>query len=149
MDCALGAAEPANPKANRAARALLDYFHGLAGRSDHKILSGQLVDFGNGANLKLMEAIHEKPGEWPAKIGVDYADFGRGGITTKIPNQAAIAYGNHPQPSRRLRLPQISERSAGAFPAHVLLYVVEREVEPGSEQLHERDARRSRYRQPG
>jgi mannan endo-1,4-beta-mannosidase len=39
-----------------------------------------------------MEQIHDKTGHWPAIIGVDYADFGRGSLTYDAPNKAAIAY---------------------------------------------------------
>ena len=88
-------AEPANPKSNSASRALLDYFHDLSGRTAGKrILSGQFSDFGNGANLRIMERVHEKTGHWPALVGVDYADFPRGSLTTKVPNQVAINYWN-------------------------------------------------------
>ena len=86
-------AEPANPKSNPATRAQLDYFHDLSGRTAGKrILSGQFSDFGNGANLRIMERVHEKTGHWPALVGVDYADFPRGSLTTKVPNQVAINY---------------------------------------------------------
>ena len=92
--CSRGmSAEPANPKSNPASRALLDYFHDLSGRTAGKrILSGQFSDFGNGASLRIMERIHEKNGHWPALIGVDYADFPRGSLTTKVPNQVAMDY---------------------------------------------------------
>jgi len=84
-------AEPANPKSNAATRALLNYFHELSNRTEGKrILSGQFSNFGNGANLRIMERVHETAGHWPALIGVDYADFPRGSLTTKIPNQVAI-----------------------------------------------------------
>ena len=87
------AAEPANPQATPATRRVLDYFHELSARKEgRRILSGQFSDFGNGANLRLMERIHEKTGHWPALIGVDYADFSRGSLTTKVPNQVAIEY---------------------------------------------------------
>ena len=85
-------AEPANPKTNAKARALLDYFHALGSRTNKHILSGQFANFGNGANLRLLAQVHEKTGHWPAIIGVDYADFGRGGLTFKTPNQACIEY---------------------------------------------------------
>lgn len=85
--------DPANPKTNAKARAVLRYFQELATRTHGaRILSGQFSDFGNGANLRIMERIHEKTGRWPALIGVDYADFGRGSLTSKAPNQAAIEY---------------------------------------------------------
>ena len=87
------AAEPANPKATPQARRVLDYFHEVSGRKEgRRVLSGQFSDFGNGANLRIMERIHERTGHWPALIGVDYADFGRGSLTTKVPNQVAIEY---------------------------------------------------------
>jgi len=87
------AAEPANPKTTAQARAVLNYFHELSARKEgRRILSGQFSDFGNGANLRIMERIHEQTGHWPAMIGVDYADFRRGGLTTKVPNQVALDY---------------------------------------------------------
>lgn len=87
------AAVPANPKANVAARRVLDYFHELAVRTEgRRILSGQFTDFGERANLALMADIQAKTGQWPALIGVDYADFPRGGLTWRIPNRVAIDY---------------------------------------------------------
>lgn len=87
------ASEPANPQASPATRRVLDYFHELSARKEgRRILSGQFSDFGHGANLRIMEQIHERTGRWPALIGVDYADFGRGSLTTKVPNQVAIEY---------------------------------------------------------
>ncbi len=86
------AAEPANPKASTAARAMLDYFHSLGTRTNKNILSGQFADFGQGASLRLLERIQEKHGHWPAILGADYADFRTGGLTWRAPNQAAIAH---------------------------------------------------------
>jgi len=86
------AAEPANRASNPRVRAVLDYFHSLAGKAEKRILSGQFADFGNSADLKIMERIHDLSGEWPALLGADYADFPRGGLTYKTPNAAAIAY---------------------------------------------------------
>jgi mannan endo-1,4-beta-mannosidase len=72
---------------------VLDYFHELSARQDaSRILSGQFTNFGAGAELRIIQRIHERTGVWPASIGVDYADFGRGGVTTKVPNQVAIEY---------------------------------------------------------
>ncbi len=88
----LCAAEPANPKTSPAARAVLDYFHGLENRTSKRIVSGQFSNFGNGASLRLLEQVHEKTGHWPGMIGVDYADFGRGSLTCEIPNRASIDY---------------------------------------------------------
>lgn len=86
-------AEPANPKANPKARAVLQYLRALdARREGPRILSGQFSDFGRGANLRIMERVHERTGHWPALIGVDYADFGRGSLTYEIPNRVAIEY---------------------------------------------------------
>jgi len=84
--------QPANPAANPAARRVLDYFWSLDGRTNKHIVSGQFSDFGNGANVRIMERIHEATGHWPGIIGVDYADFGRGSLTFKKPNEACIAY---------------------------------------------------------
>jgi mannan endo-1,4-beta-mannosidase len=84
--------EPANRKSNAQVRRVLEYFHSLSGKGGNGILSGQFTNFGNGSNLKIMEQIHEKTGQWPALMGADYADFGRGSITSKVPNAAAIEY---------------------------------------------------------
>ena len=86
------AAEPANPNANAKARALLAYFQGLSARPGKRVLSGQFTDFGPGAGLKLMDEIHEQTGHWPAIMGADYADFGKGGLASEAPNQAAKEY---------------------------------------------------------
>ena len=87
------AAEPANPKTTAQARAVLDYFHELSVRKEgRRILSGQFCNFGNVASLRIMERVHEQTGHWPALIGVDYADFPRGSVTTKVPNQVALDY---------------------------------------------------------
>jgi mannan endo-1,4-beta-mannosidase len=83
---------PANPRANAAARAVLKYFQTLSDAPDRRIVSGQFSNFGKGANLRAMTNIYEKTGHWPAIIGVDYADFGRGGLETAVPNKTAIAY---------------------------------------------------------
>jgi mannan endo-1,4-beta-mannosidase len=87
------ALDVANPHASAAARRVLDFFHQLTARRDgRRIISGQFSDFGSGASLKIMEQIHDKTDRWPAIIGVDYADFPRGALTTDAPNQAALAY---------------------------------------------------------
>jgi mannan endo-1,4-beta-mannosidase len=84
--------DPANPNANAATRSVLKYFQSLADSPEHHIVSGQFSNFGKGANLRAMTNVYEKTGHWPAIVGVDYADFGRGGLETAKPNQTAIAY---------------------------------------------------------
>lgn len=86
------ALEPANPATHAKARAILNYLAGLEGRSEKRLLSGQFTDFGPGASLRLMKEIQEATGHWPAMVGVDYADFGRRGLTTEAPNRTAIEY---------------------------------------------------------
>src|SRR5258707_15879654 len=83
---------PANPAANAQTKAVLLFFQSLEGQPDKRLVSGQFSNFGRGANLDLMNRVHEKTGHWPALLGVDYADFGRGGLTTAAPNKAAIEY---------------------------------------------------------
>jgi mannan endo-1,4-beta-mannosidase len=90
--CPAAPAQTANPNANPCTRAVLTYLTGLEVRSDKRLLSGQFVDFGNGANLKLMDRIQELTGHSPAIIGVDYVDFGRRDLTFATPNKAAIDY---------------------------------------------------------
>ena len=87
-----GVQDPANPDLNKRGRALLRYLQELEPRSARRLLSGQFADFGDRADLDLMRRIREKTGHWPALLGVDYADFGRGGLTTEAPNRAAIEY---------------------------------------------------------
>lgn len=84
--------QPANPSANAKAQAVLKYFQGLDSRPDKRVLSGQFTDFGNGASLRLMNEIHDQTGVWPAILGADYADFGKGSLTFNAPNKAAIEY---------------------------------------------------------
>jgi hypothetical protein len=61
-----------------------------ARKEGRRILSGQFSDFGDGANLRIMERIQKRTGRWPGLIGVDYADFGRGSLTYKTQNRVAI-----------------------------------------------------------
>ena len=86
------AGAPANPQTSARARAVLDYLESLEPRTDKRMLSGQFTDFGDRASLALPEEIHRQTGHWPALIGVDYADYAKGGITTRTPNQVALAY---------------------------------------------------------
>ena len=86
-------AEPANRSATPQVRTILNYFHELSARKEgRRILSGQFSDFGDGANLLIMERIQERTGRRPGLIGVDYADFGRGSLTYTTPNRVAIEY---------------------------------------------------------
>jgi mannan endo-1,4-beta-mannosidase len=85
-------ADPANPQTNAKAKAILKYFQSLETRQDKRLLSGQFTNFGEGAGLRLMQEIHEKTGHWPALLGIDYADFPKGSLTYKKPNQIAMEY---------------------------------------------------------
>ena len=92
--CALPATalEPANPKANGKARAILDYLERLPQRSDKRMLSGQFSDCGPMAKLAMCEEVHTKTGHWPAMIGLDYADCAKAGLEYKTVNRVAIEY---------------------------------------------------------
>jgi mannan endo-1,4-beta-mannosidase len=83
---------PANAEANPRAKAILAYFQNLEARPDKRLVSGQFSDFGNRASAGAMGRVQEKTGQWPAILGVDYADFARGGLTCVAPNREAIAY---------------------------------------------------------
>ena len=85
-------AAPANPSANPKAKAILRFFHELDSRKNKRVLSGQFTDFGNGAKLQIMRDIQAQTGQWPALLGADYADFGKGGLTFRIPNQTCLDY---------------------------------------------------------
>ncbi len=84
------APRPANPDASTGTKAVLKYIQGLEPRTEKRLLSGQFANFGGGANLRLMNQIHDQTGHWPAILGVDYA--GRGGIDPTAPNAAALEY---------------------------------------------------------
>lgn len=84
--------DSANPNANAKAKAILGYFQSLGPRTSKRVLSGQFTDFGNGANPKFMNEIHDKTGHWPAILGADYADFSNGKLTYRTPNRVAIEY---------------------------------------------------------
>src|SRR5678815_5396215 len=86
------ALEPANRNANAKARALLNYFEQLGTRKDKRLLSGQFLDFGDRASLRLAGEIQQATGEWPALLGVDYADFPKGSVTTSNCNRAVMEY---------------------------------------------------------
>ena len=77
--------DPANPRANAATRAVLKYFQSLSTAPERRIVSGQFSNFGKGANLRALTNVYEKTGHWPAILGVDYADLGRGGLETARP----------------------------------------------------------------
>jgi mannan endo-1,4-beta-mannosidase len=86
------AAQTADPDATPAAKAILAYIRGLAGKKDKRVLSGQFLNFAPNATLALPEAIHEASGKWPAYVGVDYMDFATKGIDTGAANRVAIDY---------------------------------------------------------
>jgi len=95
MPLAVGQAlEPANPNTNAKARAILNHLERLSSRTDKRVLSGQFTNYGQGANLAVLTDVHEKTGHWPAMIGADYADFGRGGVHCKTVNKLVIDYWN-------------------------------------------------------
>src|SRR5450432_3084640 len=80
----------ANPHSNAQAKAILKYFQSLEDRTNQCLLSGQFSNFGDRANLDLVNEIHDQTGHWPAILGVDYA--GRGGVAPDAPDKAAVAY---------------------------------------------------------
>ncbi len=86
------ALEPANSKTNAKARAILNYLEKLPAQTDKRLVSGQFADAGPTAKLAMCAEVHDKTGHWPAMIGLDYADFAKGGLETKIVNRVAIEY---------------------------------------------------------
>jgi mannan endo-1,4-beta-mannosidase len=90
---AAGAVEPANPKTNAKARAMLYYLKELPRRADKRMISGQFTGIGPGGRAIECEKVHQKTGHWPAMIGMDYAnDAAMNGIDYKTPNRVAIQY---------------------------------------------------------
>ena len=85
---------PANPAASPAARAELNFIQGLAARPDKRLLSGQFTDGGPraGGSATLLDRIQQRSGCTPAILGVDYANWGDGSISTAAPNAAAIQH---------------------------------------------------------
>ena len=86
------AAEPANPQAGKKPRAILDYIESLPQRADKRLISGQFCDAGPRARIGPCQEAFVKTGHWPAMIGLDYADFARGGLSTYTVNRLAIEY---------------------------------------------------------
>jgi mannan endo-1,4-beta-mannosidase len=86
------ALEPANPNANARAKAILNYLQELNARKDKRLVSGQFAGTGRQASLEVMKQIHDRTDKWPALMGADYADWAKGSLTCKAPNQAAIEY---------------------------------------------------------
>jgi len=86
------APEPANPKTNSQARAILNYLEGLHGRAERRLVSGQFTGFGSGARLTDCENAYKTTGHWPAIIGLDYAEFPTGGLEYRNVNRLAIYY---------------------------------------------------------
>jgi mannan endo-1,4-beta-mannosidase len=83
---------PANPHANATTRAVLDLLWSLESRAERRILSGQFTGYWNQFGACMPVEIHEKSGEWPALIGVDYSELERGGLDFAAPNRTALAH---------------------------------------------------------
>lgn len=83
---------PVNPKATPAARAVLEFIAGLEQRGEGRILSGQFTGFEGQQGSHLPAAIAKATGQWPAMVGVDYADFAHNTISHKRQNKVALDY---------------------------------------------------------
>ena len=81
------ALEPANPQTNAQARSILAYLEKLPQQTEKRLVSGQFTSYGPNANLADCQNAFDKTGHWPAMIGLDYADFGKGGVETKAVNR--------------------------------------------------------------
>jgi mannan endo-1,4-beta-mannosidase len=86
------ALEPANPQTNAKARAILNYLEKLPQQTDKRLVSGQFTSYGPRANVADCQDAFDKTGHWPAMIGLDYADFGKGSVETKTVNRVAMEY---------------------------------------------------------
>ena len=113
----VGALEPANPKANAQARAILNYLDGLPRRADKRLLSGQFTDAGRTAKLAMCAEVHEKTGHWPAMIGLDFADFPKGGLEYATVNRVADRVRPAGRPGHHLGPPLQPGQSQGRRPA--------------------------------
>ncbi len=87
-------AAPSNPAATPRTRAVLAFLGSLEARTEGRILSGQFTGFASQNGKDLPARIHELTGQWPAVVGVDYADFHKDGsdIATQAANRTALAY---------------------------------------------------------
>jgi len=86
------ALEPANPHTNAKARAILNYLEKLPQQTEKRLVSGQFTSYGPRANVADCQDAFDKTGHWPAMIGLDCADFGKGGVETRTVNRVAIDY---------------------------------------------------------
>lgn len=89
---ALSGATPVNPAASPRVHEVLSYIEGLEARSTAKILSGQFTGYEGQLGRPLLEKIHAQTGQWPALVGVDYADHRKGAVSTRNQNRTAIDY---------------------------------------------------------
>jgi mannan endo-1,4-beta-mannosidase len=90
---ALCAAQPANPKTNAKARAILTYLEKLPEQGELRMLSGQFHNwYGSPADTIPCADVHATTGHWPAMLGLDYADQRNSSFQTKNINRAAIDY---------------------------------------------------------
>ena len=83
--------EPANPKANAKARAILNYLDKLPTRDTGRTLSGQFTTCEKAGPTECQKT-YQKTGHWPAMIGVDYADFATGHLECQRANRVALKY---------------------------------------------------------
>ena len=89
------AAEPANPKTNAKARAILDYLESLPRRPPRSDWFRASLPVSGRARFDRCEEAYKKTGHWPALIGLDYAEFRTGGLDYHVVNRLAIDYARH------------------------------------------------------
>jgi mannan endo-1,4-beta-mannosidase len=86
------AVEPANSHSTPQTRATLEFIASRANQAESHLISGQFTNYGTGAKIDDCERAFRESGRWPAMIGVDYAEFGTGGLHFATPNRLAIEY---------------------------------------------------------
>ncbi|MBE2269597.1 MAG: SH3 domain-containing protein [Anaerolinea sp.] len=90
---------PANPNADRTARAVLRYLNTLPERGDNRVVSGQFGAFGDGTSRESAEQqvqeVFDESGHYPALTGMDYKRWDMmNGNDFSEPNGFLIDYWN-------------------------------------------------------
>lgn len=66
--------DPANSNSNNDVKLILEYFHSLKNRTDHRVISGQFMGYSRGVGgYPKIEQIHTNTGKYVGLVGSDYS----------------------------------------------------------------------------